>query len=115
MPLLPNNKAHDLGSKQPIDFSSIAASLLPQARSIVPELLPNGKRIGHEWSARNPNRVDRQLGSFLVNLNTGVWADFATGDKGGDLISLAAYIDQSSQAEAAVLMCRKYYVGGLQS
>lgn len=31
----------------------------------------------------------------------GRWADFATGDKGGDAISLRAYIDRSTQAEAA--------------
>ena len=29
------------------------------------------------------------------------WADFATGDKGGDVISLAAYVFQCRQIEAA--------------
>ena len=30
-----------------------------------------------------------------------MWADFATGDKGGDVISLAAFLFGLSQAEAA--------------
>jgi hypothetical protein len=32
---------------------------------------------------------------------TGKWADFATGDKGGDPIALAAYLSGLSQVEAA--------------
>jgi hypothetical protein len=36
-----------------------------------------------------------------VNLRNGKWADFATGDKGGDPISLAAYLGGLSQSEAA--------------
>jgi hypothetical protein len=34
-------------------------------------------------------------------LNTGRWADFSSGDAGGDLISLASYIFHLDQAEAA--------------
>jgi hypothetical protein len=41
------------------------------------------------------------LGSFKINLRTGQWADFATGDKGGDVISLAAYLHGLTQAAAA--------------
>jgi len=36
-----------------------------------------------------------------VNLRSGRWADFATGAKGGDVISLAAYLFGLSQVEAA--------------
>ena len=32
---------------------------------------------------------------------SGRWADFATGDRGGDAISLAAYLFGLSQADAA--------------
>jgi hypothetical protein len=52
-------------------------------------------------TARNPRRADRRPGSFRINLNTGRWADFATGDGGGDVVSLAAYLFSISQAEAA--------------
>ena len=40
----------------------------------------------------NPTRADRRPGSFSVNTRTGRWADFATGDRGGDVVSLAAYL-----------------------
>ena len=32
---------------------------------------------------------------------TGKWADFATGDKGAGVVSLAAYLAGTGQAEAA--------------
>ena len=34
-------------------------------------------------------------------MNTGKWADFASGDRGGDVVSLAAYLAGTGQAEAA--------------
>jgi hypothetical protein len=64
-------------------------------------LLPDGKLHGQEWVARNPRRVDRTPGSFRVNIRSCKWADFATTDKGGDLISLVAYLADVRQAEAA--------------
>ena len=57
--------------------------------------------MGQEYEARNPTRSDRRPGSFKVNIRNGKWADFATGDKGGDVISLAAYLSGTDQAEAA--------------
>lgn len=69
--------------------------------SIVTEILPAGKKNGQEYIALNPTRADHNLGSFTINLRTGKWADFATGDKGGDIISLYAYIHGISQCDAA--------------
>lgn len=68
----------------------------------VPHWLPDGRREGSEWVARNPTRNDRTPGSFRINLHTGKWADFATGDKGGDAISLYAYLKGYTQTEAAL-------------
>jgi hypothetical protein len=39
-------------------------------------------------------------------LRTGHWADFATGDKGGDPVSLVAYLEGVSQGEAARMLGR---------
>ena len=69
-------------------------------------LLPGGKRVGKNRVALNPRRADRHLGSFKVNRYNGRWADFATGDKGGDPISLVAYIAGVSQGEAARLLAQ---------
>jgi hypothetical protein len=63
--------------------------------------LPGGKLVGREFVARNPRRNDRRPGNFSVNVRTGRWADFASGDKGGDTVSLAGYLFGLRQSEAA--------------
>ncbi len=75
-----------------IDFDGISTAALANADVIVRRWLPDGRRDGDEWVARNPRRADRRLGSFKINLQTGRWADFAIGVHGGDLISLAAFL-----------------------
>jgi hypothetical protein len=89
-------------TRRPIAYRRIAEAAAASAPSVVVQWLPNGKRIAHEWVALNPTRVDNRPGSFKINLRTGAWADFATGDRGGDLISLAAYIFRLEQSEAAL-------------
>jgi hypothetical protein len=85
-----------------IDFERVNTAALSSADAVVRGLLPDGRREGHEWVARNPVRPDRSAGSFKVNLQTGKWGDFATGDRGGDLVSLAAYVAGLPQREAAI-------------
>lgn len=85
-----------------IAFSAIADAALSHAETLAARWLPDGRREGNEWVARNPRRADRKLGSFKVNLRTGRWADFATGDGGRDLVSLAAFVCNLSQSEAAL-------------
>lgn len=84
-----------------IDFRKISSAAAARAETIVKRWLPDGRREGPEWVTRNPRRNDRRAGSFKVNLRSGAWGDFATGDKGGDLISLAAFLFNLSQKEAA--------------
>ncbi|ACL63325.1 hypothetical protein [Methylobacterium nodulans] len=85
-----------------IAFARIASAAAVHTEDIVRRWLPDGRREGAEWVCRNPLRSDRRAGSFKVNLRTGKWGDFATGNAGGDLISLAAFLQSISQAEAAV-------------
>jgi hypothetical protein len=70
-----------------IDFAAIKAAALRTLPLLLSRWLPDGKQVGTEWVARNPKRADRHAGSFKVNLRTGRWGDFATGDFGGDPIS----------------------------
>lgn len=84
-----------------IDFARLRADLQPHIGRVVRQLLPCGRLEGREWVALNPTRTDRHPGSFRINIQTGRWADFATDDKGGDIISLAAYLEGTSQIEAA--------------
>ncbi|MCD0417281.1 hypothetical protein LOC51_08645 [Rubrivivax sp. JA1024] len=85
-----------------IAFRRIAEVALTRTALIVPRWLPDGRREGHEWVARNPTRNDHKLGSFKVNMNTGRWGDFAADASGGDLISLAAYLYKLSNRDAAL-------------
>ena len=87
--------------RERIDFGAVNRSALTMLPSLLGRWLPDGRREGHEWVARNPRRADRSPGSFRVNMLTGRWADFATDDRGGDVVSLAAYLAGSGQAEAA--------------
>ena len=88
--------------KGAVDFEAINAAALAHLPELCARWLPDGRIKGHEWSARNPRRVDRRPGSFKVNLVTGKWADFAVLDaRGGDPVSLAAYLSGLSQSEAA--------------
>lgn len=93
-------------SRCSIDFAGINAAALPHLLAICARLAPDGRREGQEWVAKNPTRLDRRAGSFKINLRSGLWADFAIDDKGGDPVSLVAYIAQTSQAEAARLLSR---------
>ena len=79
-------------SAWPIEFAQVNGVALKVLPKLLHRWLPDGRREGREWVARNPRRNDRQPGSFKINLRTGRWADFATGAKGGDVISLCAYL-----------------------
>lgn len=84
-----------------IAFAAISSAAADQALSILSRWLPDGRREGAEWVARNPKRGDQHHGSFKINIRTGRWADFAAGASGGDLIALAAYLFNLSQKDAA--------------
>ena len=84
-----------------IDFDRVRAAAQQSALAICHRIIPGGRVVVGEYVVRNPRRADRNPGSFKVNLRTGRWADFATGDKGGDAISLAAHLHGLSQLEAA--------------
>ena len=88
-------------------FLELQRASLPDLKRLVVAWLPNGRLEGNEWVAVNPRRTDRSLGSFKINLRTGQWSDFATGDRGGDAISLLAYLRGLSQMEAASLLARQ--------
>lgn len=84
-----------------IDFERIKKAAVSSHLTIVQQLLPQGRIEGREYVALNPTRRDNNLGSFRFNCKSGKWADFATGDKGGDVISLWAYVKGVSQLDAA--------------
>ena len=84
-----------------LDFGRVNRAALAALPELLARWLPRGRRERLEYVALNPTRYDRHLGSFRINLRTGQWSDFATGDKGGDPVSLAAYLSRLTQREAA--------------
>ena len=88
-------------SRRRLDFAAVNRAALNDLPTILARWLPRGRIEGDEFVALNPRRADKRLGSFKINLRTGRWADFATGDSGGDPVSLAAYLAGCGQAEAA--------------
>lgn len=97
----PFRKWNPASSHERVDFASINAAALAALPAILGRLLPRGKKVGRDLVALNPRRADRNLGSFRINRFNCKWADFATGDKGGDPISLIAYLAGVTQGEAA--------------
>lgn len=98
-----------------LDFKSVADAALNAADNLLAEWLPGGKYKGHEFFALNPTRADRHLGSFAVNTHSGAWADYATGDAGGDLISLYAYLfTNGNQGDAFRAVADRLNIGNFQ-
>ena len=83
-----------------IKFAAVNAVCLPKLPTLLANWLPDGRLHGREWVALNPTRADRRAGSFRVNIDSGRWADFATNDRGGDPVSLYAYLNGLSQSTA---------------
>jgi uncharacterized protein (DUF927 family) len=92
-----------------IDFNKINSVAMSSIHSLLNIWLPGGVCQGNEYVACNPNRIDNKQGSFKFNIKTGLWSDFACGDeaKGGDAVSLYAYLNNVSQAKAARMLADK--------
>lgn len=82
-----------------MDFKQINEELLSKSESVLNEWFPNGNVRGSEFVIGNIQ--GDQGDSLSVNIDTGIWADFAANDKGTDLISLYAAINNISQGDAA--------------
>lgn len=80
------------------DYQAISQSLIPAVKQILPSWLPGGKFVGKEYMCSNLRGGNGD--SLSVNIQSGMWADFATGEKGGDMVSLYAAIHGIGQAEA---------------
>lgn len=84
-----------------IDFQRVKSAASGYEEVLIRRILPHAVKQGSEYVSINPTRYDRNLGSFRINARTFKWADFATEDRGGDIISLWAYVRQVSQFKAA--------------
>jgi hypothetical protein len=83
-----------------IDFEGLAARLLSDSRSILESWFPAGKWRGREFVVGNLSGDPGE--SLSINSASGLWKDFASGESGGDLISLHAARTGMTQVEAAM-------------
>jgi twinkle protein len=83
-----------------VKASDISRLLGAQAEAVVRELLPQGKRTGHEWRCGSlTGEPGDSLGVHLSGDKAGVWSDFSTGEK-GDFIGLWMAVRNLSLVEA---------------
>src|SRR5262245_48684279 len=97
-------KPRPFNNTNTINFEAINAAAIQSLPLLLARWLPGGKRLGKEYIALNAARADRQRCSFKVvevGHRSGVWADLASVDHGGDPITLAAYLFALRQGEAA--------------
>lgn len=92
-----------------INFEQAANRLLPHAETILSIHCPGGKRRGHEYVASSITGGEGT--SFSLNLTTGRWADFATGEKGKDIISYYAHLKSINNAQALDELSAQYLSG----
>ncbi len=83
------------------NFSAIKQSYREDSLTVLKYLLGEGKVVGKDYVALNPKRNDGKLGSFRIDIATGMFNDFATGDKGWSIIDLAAFVWNCGIVEAA--------------
>jgi putative DNA primase/helicase len=82
-----------------IDFQSTADELLGRSKSLLEQWFPAGKFKGPEFVIGDLSGSPGD--SLSINWRTGKWKDFASGEAGGDLISLYAAMHGITQLEAA--------------
>lgn len=91
-----------------IDFKELGQALLNDSGHLLTEWLPGGKLLGKEWTCGD--LLGGEGKSCKINIESGAWQDFQTGEKGGDLISLYAAIKKVTQIEAAKELSEKYNI-----
>jgi putative DNA primase/helicase len=106
---------HSMPNGSGLNFELTKELALECVDEILAHWLPDGEERGRQYVACNPTRNDSEVGSFTINIDRGIWSDFATeGEKGGDLISLIAYIEGGiSQTNAAAKILE--FIAGLKS
>jgi putative DNA primase/helicase len=84
------------------DLDAIADRLRRQAEHWVPQLFPNGRRVGDEWRLANiEGSAPRKSGSCIIALagpNAGDWYDFDASQGGGPLSTLENATGHSGRA-----------------
>lgn len=89
------------------DFAAINRAAVARAEDVARRLLPGGARRGKYWVAADlSGAAGKSLRLNLEGDRAGAWFDNATGEKGGDFVSLAAAVARIAPDEAARQLAR---------
>lgn len=80
-------------------ITEVSAHALALYPGLLAEWLPGGRRLGHEYKCGDLTGAAGD--SLSVNIHSGKWQDFASGERGTDPVSLYAAIHGLTQAKAA--------------
>ena len=99
----------DRAALPPIKFDALASALLSRIDQLVPQWLPGGAIKNNEYFVHSVFRHEKtpSLSIKMSGDKAGMWRDHGGDDKGGDLISLYAAINQLSMGKAAVTVARE--------
>jgi hypothetical protein len=90
-----------------LDFATVNSAALARLPEVLARLLPGGRAVGPEWHAGSlRGDPGDSLRVRMRGERAGRWADFATGEKGGDPVSLAAAVARTRQIEGARQLAR---------
>jgi|SRR6516165_98311 twinkle protein len=85
---------------------AVKAALLRRAEEFVRWLLPNGHKEGHEWLIGSLRGEPGQSCRVVISgAKAGVFIDWATGEKGGNLVELLKQVRRCDFREA-LRQCR---------
>ena len=85
----------------PADARELSRLLAMRARELTAELLPNGRRDGHEWRVGSlAGERGQSLGIHLSGSRAGVWCDFSSGERGDALDLVAAVLFTGDKRDA---------------
>jgi hypothetical protein len=87
-------------------FELVKEALHPRLDSVLPDLLPGGRRIGREYVCGSLQGGPGE--SCKTNLDSGVGSDFATGESWRDVIDLWARVRGIRPGEAAGELADQY-------
>lgn len=91
-----------------IEVGEIAAMLSARIESLARELLPHGRREGHEWVVGSvAGEAGKSLAVHLGNAKAGVWRDFAA-DIGGDALDLIGAVRFGGDKGRAVAWAKSW-------
>src|SRR4051794_24845751 len=82
--------------------AEIAELLRARVDEVLTKLLPAGKKVGHEYCVGSLHGDAGQSLKIHLNGKGNVWCDFATGDKGGDLLDLWAAVNCGGDLKSAM-------------